>query len=137
MLVGNEASQIRLLECLDFGQVAHQRLRSLAIQAVTVHRHLVQVGDFLIHRTELVLRFAQLQEHVTQTVLIFLGKHIEHAIAGILGMFAQRVGLHPAATGILIEIVARLNAQVHVGAVHAMCNLCLHTRHGSHHNGHC
>ena len=136
MLVGDEAGQVRLLEGLDIGQVCHQRLCPLTVQAVTVHCHLVQIGNFLVHGTKLVFGLAQFQEHVAQAVLVFLGQHVKHAIAGIFRVLAQRIGFHPATTGILIEILTRLNAQVHVGAVHAVSHLCLHARHGSHHYGH-
>ena len=136
MLVGNETGQVGLLERFEFGQVGQQRLYAFTVQAVTVHSHLVQVGDFLVHGAELVLGLAQFQEHVAQAVLVLLGEYIEHAIAGILGMLAQRVGFHPATTGILVEIITWLYAQVHVGARDAVCYLCLHTRHCSHHYGH-
>ena len=136
MLIGDEARQVSLLEGLHLGQVGQQGLYALTVQAVAVHCHLVQVGDFLVHGTKLVVGLAQFQEHVAQAVLVLLGDDVKHAVAGILGMHAQGVGLHPATTGILIEIVARLHAQVHVGTVHAVRHLCLHTRHGSHHNGH-
>ena len=136
MLIGDEAGQVFFLEGLHLGQVGEQGLYALAVQAVAVHCHLVQVGNFLVHGAELVVGLAQFQEHVAQAVLVLLGQHVKHAIAGILGVLAQRVGFHPATTGILIEIVTRLHAQVHVGAVHAVCHLCLHTRHCSHHNGH-
>ena len=136
VLIGDEAGQVFLLESLDLGQVGQQGLYTLTVQTVTVHGHLVEVGNFLVNSTELVIGLAQFQEHVAQTVLVLLGQHVKHAIAGILGMLAQRVGLHPATTGILIEIFTRLHAQVHVGTVHAVRHLCLHTRHSSHHYGH-
>ena len=134
--VGQETRQVLLLESLDLGQVTHQGLCALAVQTVTVHGHLVEVGDLLVNGAKCMLGLAQLEEHVAQAILVLLGKHVKHAIAGILGPLAQRVGLHPAATGILIEIITRLHAQVHVGAVHAVNHLCLHARHSSHHYGH-
>ena len=137
VLVGQEAGQILLLERFDLGQVGHQRLCALTVQAVAVHCHLVEVGHLLVDGAHLVLGLAEFEEHVAQAVLVLLDEHIEHAVTGILRVLGQRIGLHPATTCILIEIVTWLYAQVHVSTVHAMRHLCLYARHCSHHYGHC
>ena len=82
VLVGKECGQIALLESLDVCQVGSHGLCALAVEPVTVHCHLVQVGDLLVNGAELVVGLAQLQEHVAQAVLVLLGQYVEHAIAG-------------------------------------------------------
>ncbi len=133
MLVGNKRCEVALLEPLHHGKVGKQRGVAFLIQAHAVHCQIVEVGDFLPHGAAGMLFLCQVVEQLFELLAIVLGQVVEHAIACILGF--QGIGFHPATAGILIEVVAGVHTQVHVGTVQAMrlsrsrsnshdCNCC-------------
>ena len=95
----------------------HQGFYTLAVSAHRVHCQLIQVAELLFHGTLCIsIRLKFLEDSVNTFVIVF--RQAVEAAKTCVGS-RQRIGFHPTATGILIEIVGRAHAGVQIGQVNA------------------
>ena len=131
MLIGDELGEGGAVEAVKVLQVLLDGLGALGVAAHAVHSQIIEVGNLLAVAALGMLLVGEIVEEFLQLVAVLLGELVKHAKARVLRF--QRIGLHPATTGILIKVVTRICCQIHVGTVKAMpLVLCAHAHHGKH-----
>ena len=66
---------------LEGFQLTHHRLKSLLLTAYRVHRHLIEVGEFLLGSALGIGVIEQLGENTVDTLVVVLAKAVERAEA--------------------------------------------------------
>ena len=107
---------------LQLADDGHGRCDAVALAAVGVHGQLIEVAQFLLHAACGIAVVEQFLQDTVDALVVVFSQAVETAIARIGGR--QGVGLHPAATGILIEVVGRPHTGVQVGHIQARLQLC-------------
>ena len=108
---------VQALHRVDFGQVGLQRRRAGFADRRFIHVAGIEIAHELVVRTGFGVGFAGFKDDRLNVFLGFFGQHGEHAEARTVAR--QLGGLHPAAIGVLVEIVARIDIGVHAGDVKA------------------
>ncbi len=107
---------------IQFLQQGHYRSQSVLFPACGVHSQFVEVAQFLLNRALRVAVLQQFLQDTVDTLVVVLGQTVETAIARI--GCRQRVVLHPATAGILIEVVCRPYTGIKVVKTDTRPQLC-------------
>ena len=105
------------LHAVDFLQVGHQRSDTLFLQLHAVHTDVVERSNLVGDGAGFVLVFADGVDDVVDVLQCVLGQHIEGTVAAVLGV--EGVLGHPAAAGVLVEVVLQTGGGVKVVKVDA------------------
>ena len=97
----------QIVDGLEFGLDGIGRV---AIEVAGSHGGVVEVLDFLLDGAGGVLLRRDFGHQLLELLLVVLCQYIEAAVTGVF--VAQRVGSHPAAAGILVEICRGLHVFV-------------------------
>ena len=122
-LSGNKLVLSAVLDGCDAVESWLDRCPSLLVQANAVHTEVVERTDLLSERALLLWLGSILEDDVLDALLVLLKEVGESTIIGMLGI--KWMILHPVACGITIEIISRLDGQVHVGLVNTGAQLLL------------
>ena len=96
-------------------QLTHHGLQTLLLATDRVHSQFVEVREFLLGSTLSIGIVEQLGEDTVDTLVVVLGQTVERTEAR--EGCRQRIILHPATTGILIEIISRAYRCVEVAQI--------------------
>ena len=102
---------------------SHHWGQSVTLPALSVHGQFIQVTEFLLNRTIWISVLLKLFQNTVDALVVVLSQAVEAAITRI-GR-GQRIGLHPPATGILIEVIGRTYAGVEVFQMNTRFQLCV------------
>jgi hypothetical protein len=101
----------------DALQVRFQRLGAARLDGLFVHARTEVIADLLLAGAAAVLALRQVLEDAPQVATVFLRQLAVHRPARLVGR--DRVVLHPAAAGVLVEVDAGVGAAVHRADVQA------------------
>ena len=100
------------LEVVDFLEVGLEGFATLLLQTDAVHTDVVERSDLVGNRASFVLVGRDRVDDALELLLVLLSEEIERAVARVLSV--ERVVLHPAAAGVLIEVFERRHGCVKV-----------------------
>ena len=98
-------------------QINHHRCHTLLVLTHRIHPQGIEVANLLTERTLRLRLLCQSLDNLADALLVLLSHHIETAVSCKLR--TQRIVLHPTATGILIEVRARLCSRIHIFQLNA------------------
>ena len=100
------------LKVVDFLEVGLEGFATLLLQTDAVHTDVVERSDLVGNRASFVLVGRDRVDDALELLLVLLCEEIERAVARVLSI--ERVVLHPAAAGVLIEVFERRHGCVKV-----------------------
>ena len=100
-------------ECVDAIEVGLQRFRSEFFDGRLIHAGGVEIADLLFVRRALGIADGGLFEDVLKNGAIAVVDQRQDSPAGLVGR--NRVLGHPGSAGVLVEVLARIGGQIHVG----------------------
>ena len=116
---------LELVHLLDGGnliQIGHDGFGTLLLDGGSVHTHSIEGGNLVAIAAGLVRVVNQRVDKSAELLLVGLGQHVEGAIAAVLGI--ERIVLHPATAGILLEVVGRPHTGIKVIKTDTRAQLC-------------
>ena len=130
MLIGDGSHVAFAREFLHHVDVFAQGSHTLFVESHAVHAQGIEVTHLLLNAAARVVG-SQVGDDVLDLVAAVLGQLVEGAETRILRV--ERIGLHPTAACVLIEVLARMRTRIEIAAVNGFhqvagsrchCNEC-------------